>query len=113
MTRPYTSTERENPLLYRPELTDEFGDFAFANSSTWPNQKDAIQSEIKLANAVWKVYLQPEQGWRPSWEQGLIAAVIVGSFVMGILVAIIMALWAQQARLLGEVLVSKIYPKLQ
>ena len=65
-----------------------------------------MQSEIKLANAVWKVYLEPEHGWRPFWEQGLIGAVIIGNFILAVLVAIIMALWAQQARLLGDVLVS-------
>ena len=109
MTRPYTSTERGDPSLYRPESTDEFDDYVFANSSTWPSQEDAIQSEIKLANAVWKVYLEPAQGWRPPWEQGLIGAVIIGNLILAVLVAIIMALWAQQARLLGDVLVSEIH----
>jgi hypothetical protein len=92
--------------LYRPESTDEFGDYVFANSSSWPSQKGASASEIKLANAIWKVYLEPEGGWRPPWEDGLIAAVILGNLIVALMVAIIMALWAQQAHLLGNVLVS-------
>lgn len=100
MTRPYTSTEKQNPAL-----TDSHGNFIFANSSRWPSS-NAVASEIRIANAVWKVYLEPQDGWRPSWERGLIAVVVLCSFVVAVLVATLMASWAQQQKLLGDILVS-------
>lgn len=54
---------------------------------------------------MWRVFLEPEEGWRPAWEQGLVAAVVLASLIMALLVGIIMASWAQQRRLLGDVLV--------
>jgi hypothetical protein len=57
------------------------------------------------ANAVWQVYLEPEEGWRPEWEQGVLAAVVLGCLLMSLLVGIIMASWAEQIRLLGDVMV--------
>lgn len=58
------------------------------------------------ANAVWQVYLEPEAGWRPVWEKGVMAAVVLGCLLMALMVGIIMASWAEQQRLLGDVLVS-------
>lgn len=100
MTRPYTSTETQIPTL-----TAHNGQFAFANSSQWPSQ-NSVKTELQIANGLWEVYLEPQDGWRPDWEQGLIAAVVLGSFMVAALVAIIMASWAQQQRLLGDVLVG-------
>lgn len=54
---------------------------------------------------VAQVYLEPVDGWRPPWEAGVIAAVVLGSLLVSILVGIIMASWAQQQCLLGEVMV--------
>jgi hypothetical protein len=51
------------------------------------------------------VYLEPEGGWRPPWEQGVIAAVVLGSGLLAAMVGIIAASWAQQKRLLGNVMV--------
>jgi CHASE1-domain containing sensor protein len=105
MTRPYTATERNDSKLYRPEWTAADGDYIFANSSRWPQQSTGVSRPIHIGNAVWEVYLEPEGGWRPSWEQGAIAAVVLGSVILSLLVATIMALWAQQQQLLGDVLV--------
>jgi hypothetical protein len=55
---------------------------------------------------VWTVYLSPVDGWYPGWERGLVALVVLGSFVLAVLIAIIMASWAQQGRLLQDVLVG-------
>lgn len=104
MTRPYTSTERNNSKLYRPETTDRRGDYVFANSSSWPSDR-AVASDISVANAVWRVYLEPQEGWRPAWERGLMAAVVLCSAMFAGLVGIIMASWAQQRKLLDEVMV--------
>lgn len=62
------------------------------------------------ANAVWQVYLEPEDGWRPDWEKGVMAAVVLGCLLMSLLVGIIMASWAEQIRLLGDVMVSGVLP---
>ena len=40
------------------------------------------------------------------WEHPLIAAVVLVSAIMGALVGTIMASWAQQKRLLGDVMVG-------
>lgn len=66
----------------------------------------SLHAAITTANAVWQVYLEPEQGWRPEWEHGVMAAVVLGCLLMSLLVGIIMASWAEQKRLLGDVLVS-------
>jgi hypothetical protein len=105
MTRPYTATERNDSRLYRPEWTDVNDEYIFANSSRWPAQATAVKQPIHIGNAVWEVYLEPQGGWRPSWEQGAIAAVVLDSLVLSLLVATSMALWVQQQRLLGDVLV--------
>lgn len=105
MTRAYTATERNDSKLYRPEWTAADGDYIFANSSSWPSQRNAVSRPIHIGNAQWELYLEPQGGWRPSWEHGAIAAVVLGSAVLALLVATIMALWAQQQRLLGDVLV--------
>lgn len=105
MTRPYTATEKADAKLYRPEWTDRYDQYVFANSSQWPSES-AVASDIHISNAVWRVHLEPEGGWRPSWEQGLIAAVVLGNVLMAVLVGIIVAGWAQQQRLLDDVLVS-------
>ncbi|WIA08278.1 hypothetical protein OEZ85_007721 [Tetradesmus obliquus] len=104
MTRPYTATERNDSKLYRPEWTAADGEYIFANSSSWPSQRTAVSRPIHIGNAQWELYLEPQGGWRPSWEHGAIAAVVLGSAVLALLVATIMALWAQQQRLLGDVL---------
>lgn len=104
MTRPYTATERNDSQLYKPEWTDRYGQYFFANSSRWPSDK-AVASDIHIGNAVWRVYLEPQDGWRPSWEHGAIAAVVLGSLILSLLVAIIMALWSKQHQLLGDVMV--------
>lgn len=159
MTRPYTATELNNTLLMRPESTDGWGDFVFANSSSWPSQNDAVESQIVLGNAVWKVriwgegrgeatlatdanvwlvvygraigsmgepvghvqcmrhmrlsirhswqvFLEPRAGWRPAWEQGLLAAAVLGSALIALLVGTTLASWVQQKRLLSEVTAS-------
>lgn len=55
---------------------------------------------------MWQVYLEPEGGWRPDWEKGVLAAVVLGCLLMSLLVGIIMASWAEQRRLFGDVLDS-------
>lgn len=55
---------------------------------------------------MWRVFLEPQGGWRPTWVRGVIASVVLGCLLMSTLVGIIMASWAQQARLLGDVMVS-------
>jgi hypothetical protein len=57
---------------------------------------------------VWQVYLEPEEGWRPDWEKGVMAAVVLGCLLMSLLVGIIMASWAEQIRLLGDVMVRPV-----
>jgi hypothetical protein len=52
-----------------------------------------------------QVYLEPWAGWRPPWERGLIAAVVLGNALVAMLVGMITASWAQQRRLLGTVMV--------
>jgi CHASE1-domain containing sensor protein len=105
MTRPYTATERDNAKLFRPELTFLNGEFVFSNSSKWPGQQ-AVQSTIHIANADWQVFLEPALGWRPAWERGLMATAVLGAAIIAVLVGTIMASWAQQQKLLGEVMVS-------
>lgn len=61
--------------------------------------------DLLSANAGWQVYLEPEDGWRPDWEKGVMAAVVLGCLLMSLLVGIIMASWAEQIRLLGDVMV--------
>ncbi len=60
----------------------------------------------QISNAVWTLYLEPEAGWTPSWQTGMIVLVVLGSTVLALLVAVIMASWAQQKRLLNEVMES-------
>jgi hypothetical protein len=48
---------------------------------------------------------EPEDGWRPPWERGLIAAVVLVSGVVAALVGVITASWAQRRRLLSTVMV--------
>lgn len=94
MTRPYAVDETRDTTL-----TSSIGDFVFANSSTWPSDT-SIATEIKAADAVWKVYLEPLEGWRPSWEKGLNAAVILGSFIVAALVQALLHFHLLQRRLL-------------
>ncbi|KAI8471632.1 MAG: hypothetical protein J3K34DRAFT_416719, partial [Monoraphidium minutum] len=107
MTRAYTATERNDSSLYRPESTDRNDQYVFANSSVWPSG-DAVGSDINIGNSLWHVYLEPEEGWRPPWERGLIATVVLASAVTAGLVGVIMASWAQQRRLLGSVMESNV-----
>lgn len=65
----------------------------------------ACHLDLLSANAGWQVYLEPEDGWRPDWEKGVMAAVVLGCLLMSLLVGIIMASWAEQIRLLGDVMV--------
>lgn len=103
MTRPYTSSERGDPELFRPEWTDRRGDYVFANSSRWPSPR-AVASDVPVGNSLWRLYLEPEAGWRPAWERGVLAAVALASALMAALVGVIMASWAQQRHLLDEVM---------
>jgi hypothetical protein len=61
---------------------------------------------VQVSNAVWTIYLEPQEGWNPSWKNGMIILVVLGSFVLALLVAVIMASWVEQKRLLGEVMDS-------
>ncbi|KIY94478.1 hypothetical protein MNEG_13483 [Monoraphidium neglectum] len=107
MTRPYTSSELNDSSLHRPEWTNRRGQFVFANSSAWPSG-GAVESNISLGNAVWRAYLEPEDGWRPPWERGLIAAVVLVSGVVAALVGVITASWAQRRRLLSTVMEANV-----
>ncbi|GBF87741.1 hypothetical protein Rsub_00452 [Raphidocelis subcapitata] len=102
MTRPYTATELNDSSLYRPQWTAH-GQYVFANSSRWPSNS-AVRSEINLGSAVWRLYLEPANGWRPAWERPGIAAVVLGSGLMALMVGLIAASWAQQRHLLGAVM---------
>lgn len=103
MTRPYTSTERNNSELFRPEWTWG-GDYVFANSSVWPT-RSAVAQPIAVGSSTWTVYLEPDRGWRPPWETGLLAGVALAAAVTAALVGTIAASWAQQRRLLRTVTV--------
>lgn len=58
MTRPYTATEVNDSKLARPEWTDIRGDYVWANSSTWPDQRSAVASSINIGNATWQASLR-------------------------------------------------------
>jgi hypothetical protein len=103
MTRPYTATELGNTTLHQPRWT-WLGQYVFANSSRWPSAS-AVQSDINLGSAIWQLYLEPADGWRPGWERPATAAVVLGSGLMALMVGLIAASWAQQQHLLGAVLV--------
>ncbi|KAL6760519.1 kinase-like domain-containing protein [Haematococcus lacustris] len=96
MTRPWTSTEVK-PAGSGPE-------YVFCASKTPP--KHPVKVPLQVSNNNWTVYLSPAEGWAPAWEAGMIALVVLGSVVLAILIAIIMAFWAQQAALLTDVLTS-------
>ncbi|KAJ9511825.1 hypothetical protein QJQ45_004378 [Haematococcus lacustris] len=96
MTRPWTSTEVK-PAGSGPE-------FVFCASKMPP--KNPVKVPLQVSNNNWTVYLSPAEGWAPAWEAGMIALVVLGSVVLAILIAIIMAFWAQQAALLTDVLTS-------
>jgi len=53
------------------------------------------------------VYLEPWDGWRPNWERPLIAAVVLSNAIVAALVGMIAASWAQQRRLLNDVMVRR------
>ncbi|GFH10258.1 uncharacterized protein HaLaN_05539 [Haematococcus lacustris] len=97
MTRPWTSTEVK-PAGSGPE-------YVFCASKTPP--KHPVKVPLQVSNNNWTVYLAPAEGWAPAWEAGMIALVVLGSVVLAILIAIIMAFWAQQAALLTDVLVRQ------
>lgn len=79
MTRPYTATEFTDESLNRPEWTDRYGDYVFANSSDWPSAL-AVSSLISIGSSEWKVrlhiltratFLEHISGWCPSCEHDL------------------------------------------
>ncbi|KAJ9524730.1 hypothetical protein QJQ45_024366 [Haematococcus lacustris] len=96
MTRPWTTTEVK-PVGAGPE-------YVFCASK--PPPRNPVQVPLEVSNNNWTVYLEPAEGWTPAWEAGMIVLVVLGSGVLAILIAIIMASWAQQGALLQDVLTS-------
>lgn len=94
MTRPWTTTEVK-PAGAGPE-------YVFCASK--PPPRNPVQVPLEVSNNNWTVYLEPAEGWTPAWEAGMIVLVVLGSGVLAILIAIIMASWAQQRALLKDVL---------
>ncbi|GFH21021.1 uncharacterized protein HaLaN_18240, partial [Haematococcus lacustris] len=94
MTRPWTTTEAK-PAGAGPE-------YVFCASK--PPPRNPVQVPLEVSNNKWTVYLEPAEGWTPAWKTGMLVLVVLGSGVLAILIAIIMASWAQQRALLKDVL---------
>eukprot|EP00798_Chlamydomonas_sp_ICE-L_P005243 gene5242-18474_t len=84
---------------------------AGSNSSRWwgfatvggtVNQASAEFVEVNVPNAVWVLWVEPEDGWNPVWEAGLVAGVVIIALVISCLLGAFLWMHARQGELLQE-----------
>ncbi|KAG2429902.1 hypothetical protein HXX76_010682 [Chlamydomonas incerta] len=68
---------------------------------------------IRVYNLQWVLELAPVGGWVPAWRNPCIAAVVVGSFIVSMLVLWLLVSRAQHDRLLRAMLPDKVIQQLQ
>ncbi|PNH04275.1 Soluble guanylate cyclase 88E, partial [Tetrabaena socialis] len=97
--------------LWQEETSDSNPYVVLANSSRLPVHP--VTQSIAVYNLVWHLELAPEGGWVPSWRDPCIAAVVVGSTLVSLLVLWLLMSKEQHNSLLREMLPKKVIRQLQ
>ncbi|KAG2490148.1 hypothetical protein HYH03_011452 [Edaphochlamys debaryana] len=85
----------------------------FVLAVTDPPPSDPVVKKIEAYNLVWYLELSPSGGWYPSWVAPCVAAVVVGSLAVALLVLWLLLSRAQHDRLLRAMLPPKVIKQLQ
>ncbi|KAG2422347.1 hypothetical protein HXX76_016107 [Chlamydomonas incerta] len=84
-----------------------------------PNGRDAdsggpcVSVAVVLPNALWRLYLGKQGGWQPPWRAGLLALVVVGSFVVSGLLFGLLVSSSRHRSLLQAMFPQKVLAPLQ
>ncbi|KXZ54307.1 hypothetical protein GPECTOR_5g392 [Gonium pectorale] len=74
---------------------------------------DPVVQRIQIQNLAWVLELRPRGGWVPAWRNPCIAAVVLGSVLVALLVLWLLVSREQHNRLLQEMLPPKVIQQLQ
>ncbi|KAG2436688.1 hypothetical protein HXX76_006216 [Chlamydomonas incerta] len=69
---------------------------------------DPVEAFIDLPDAQWVVRVAPESGWEPAWYGGLLAAVVVLSVIISLLLFAAMVSWRRHQLLLEALLPKEV-----
>ncbi|GFR47439.1 hypothetical protein Agub_g9162 [Astrephomene gubernaculifera] len=70
--------------------------------------EDAVTVEVKVVNAVWYLRVAPANGFKPSWQAPLIAAVVIIALIMSLLLFVSLASFKRQRVLLRETVAANL-----
>ena len=65
--------------------------------------RNPVSASLTIYNQVWVLQLEPQNGWEPTWKAPVIAAIVIVSVLLALLVFVMMVSLKQQARLLKVV----------
>lgn len=88
--------------LTRPPTAVMNREIKIAASDRLPN--DPVVITIPAYDTMWMLEIAPEGGWKPEWRDPCIAAVVVGSALVSVLLMQLMLTQEQHAGLLREML---------
>ncbi|KAG2490146.1 hypothetical protein HYH03_011450 [Edaphochlamys debaryana] len=97
--------------LWQPNLSPSNPEFVLA--VTQPPPSEPVIKSIEAFNLVWYLELSPSGGWYPPWVAPCVAAVVVGSVAVALLVLWLLLSRAQHDRLLRAMLPPKVIKQLQ
>ncbi|GAX74177.1 hypothetical protein CEUSTIGMA_g1626.t1 [Chlamydomonas eustigma] len=84
--------------LYRLSSQTEL----IGSSNPQPPQYGCVSFSFNMTNQIWTLSLYPEGGWCPTWKWPVVAAVVIISFIIALLVFIMNVSLKHQSWLLSE-----------
>ena len=88
-------------------MSDNLGnisDYVIARSKQLPSN-NMVSVTLNVSHSIWTLSVSPERGWYPTWWPYVVAAVVVMSIFISLLIAFVMIARKQQSWMLIEVVV--------
>ncbi|GLC49284.1 hypothetical protein PLESTB_000202400 [Pleodorina starrii] len=80
-----------------------YEDVIYRTEGTAPlRDADSVTVDVKVINGVWLLRVAPKSGFEPAWKGPLIAAVIIITFIISVLLFVSLASFKRQVLLLNE-----------
>ncbi|PNH12995.1 Soluble guanylate cyclase 88E [Tetrabaena socialis] len=99
--------------LYRLYQRADESNKAAVIAATVPPPTDPVTSVIIKFNLEWALEVSPQSGWEPSWRNPCIAAVVLGSVLVSVLVLWLLVTREKHDMLLTAMLPPKVIRRLQ
>ncbi|GFR47963.1 hypothetical protein Agub_g9767 [Astrephomene gubernaculifera] len=108
----FQALEHQNYRYHLYQLADDINRAAVISVSN-PPPSDPVSASITKFNLQWVLEVSPEAGWQPVWRNPCLAAVVVGSLAVSVLVLWLLLTREKHNMLLQAMLPRKVIWRLQ